>query len=213
MIPRAMADEDPDDSAPPFDAVKAAAEFAAAMADHPPAPADGEAPSDGGDNYTAILEDEIENLKSLLAEKEQALADAHKRAAAAKAEVDVVRARIERSAAETIEHKRRSVLASFLDVADLLDRAVAELDNSEVADALAQGVRAVRLELHNILGRHGAKHRPATGHPFDPQHHEAIATAPATADAPAGTVAAVVSEGYVLGEATLRVARVVVAKG
>ena len=192
--------------------MKAAAEFAAAMAADPPVAPQGEPASDGGDNYTAILEEEIENLKALLAQKEEALTAAQNKAAASAAEIANVRARLERSAAETIEHKRKSVLASFLDVADALDRAVAEIDNAGAADALAKGVHAVRAELQNVLSRHGAKHRPAIGETFDPAHHEAIATAPASEQAPAGTITAVVSEGYVLGEATLRVARVIVAK-
>jgi molecular chaperone GrpE len=211
-----MADSDNDHAEPPFDAVKAAAEFAAAMAGDPPS--DDEAPSDdgggdGGDRYTAILEQEIESLKAMLAQKEEALTAAQAKAAAAAAEIDRVRARLERSAADTIEHKRKSVLASFLDVADALDRAVAVIDDTEVTAALAQGVHAVRSELHNVLGRHGVTHRPSIGEPFDPAHHEAVATAPATGDAPAGTITEVVSEGYVLGEVTLRVARVSVAKG
>lgn len=203
-------DESPE---PAFDAAAAAAEFAAAMAEEPPDAEGSGAPREKQDNYTAILEDEIETLKGLLAEKEEALAAAQKRADAATAESAQVRARLQRTANESIEQKRRKVLASFLDVADALDRAVAELDKSAVADAVAQGVHAVRSEMHSVLARHGAKHRPAVGQMFDPEHHEAIATAPVAADAPAGTITAVLSEGYVLGEVTLRVARVVVAKG
>jgi molecular chaperone GrpE len=203
-----MPDDDPENTDHTFDAVQAAAEFAAAMAKGPPA---APAPGAGNDTYIALLEDEIETLRALLAEKEEALVVAQTRAASAAAEVDRVRVRIEGSAAATIEHKRRFVIASFLDVADALDRAVAELANGGVAPALAQGIRAVQSELQNVLGRHGAKYRPSMGQPFDPAHHEAIATVPATADTPAGTIAAVLSEGYDLGDATLRVARVVVA--
>lgn len=215
----AMPDEDPDnsekseDSAHSFDAVEAAAEFAAAMAKDPPRAPNGDAPGPGHDRYTALLEDEVESLKAELAEKEEALAAAQKKAASAAAEVDRIRARLEASAAGTIEHKRRSVLASFLDVADALDRAVVELGNGGGAAAIAQGVQGVRSELQNVLRQHGAKHQPSMGHPFDPAHHEAIATVPATADSPAGTITAVLSEGYVLGDHTLRAARVVVAKG
>ena len=211
-----MPDEDPEappNTNPEFDAVQAAAEFAAAMAeDEAEAPAGG-ASGVGNDKYTALLEDEVETLRALLAEREEALAAAHAKAAAAVAEVDRVRVRLEGSVTGTIERKRRSVIASFLDVADALDRAVAELTRNQVAPLLAEGIRAVRSELHNVLGRHGARHRPSIGEAFDPAHHEAIATAPATADTPAGTISAVLSEGYEIGEETLRVARVVVAKG
>ncbi len=204
--------DDHDSSEQPFDAVKAAAEFAAAMAKDPHATSSGDSPSPGPDRYTAMLEEEVETLKALLGAKEAALAAAEQRAASALADVDKVRARIERSAAATIENKRRSVIASFLDVADGLDRAVAELSTRGVSPALAQGILAVRAELQSALKRHGAEHRPSIGLPFDSAHHEAVATAPATADAPDGTITAVLSEGYVLEGATLRAARVVVAK-
>ncbi|MEX1362730.1 MAG: nucleotide exchange factor GrpE [Nannocystaceae bacterium] len=193
-----------------FDAARAAAEFAEAMAAEPDSGREG--PSPGTDNYTAMLEDEVEALKALLVEKEEALAAARDKAANAAAEVDRVRARLEGSAANTIERARRSVIASFLDVADALDRAVSELDSGVVAPAIAQGVRTVRSELRSVLRQHGARQRPSVGQPFDPAHHEAIAVVPATTDAPAGTITAVLSEGYEIGDVTLRVARVVVAK-
>jgi len=193
-----------------FDAVQAAAELAAALAREP---AEAEAPSAGGDNYTAILEDEVETLKTMLAEKEQALEAAQKKAATAAAEVDRVRTRIERDAKATIERGRRKVLISFLDVADDLDRAVAELDKHDVAPALAQGIGAVRDELRNAFKQHGVQRRPSLGETFDSAIHDAIGTAPATEQTPDGTIAAVLQEGYVLGEETLRAARVVVAKG
>ncbi|MCA9711306.1 MAG: nucleotide exchange factor GrpE [Myxococcales bacterium] len=211
-----MPDEDPEQTPSPedhFDAGQAAAEFAAAMAEEPPVTEGGEVRGGGNDKYIALLEDEVEHLKAMLAEKEEALTAAQKKGAAAAAEVDRVRARLEASATSTIERKRRAVLASFLDVADALDRAVAELANEEVAPALAQGVHAVRSELHNVLGRHGAKRRPSLGEAFDSAHHEAIATMPATGDTPDGTITAVLSEGYEIGEEMLRAARVVVAKG
>ncbi len=207
-----MPDKDPDpiESAEPiFDAAQAAAEFAAAMAEEPPS---SETPNTGTDKYTALLEEEVESLKAVLADKEQELLDAQKKATAAAAEVDRARTRIEASAAGTIERKRRSVLTSFLEVADAVDRAVDALTNGGVAPALTQGVQAVQSELRAVFGRHGAKHRPALGQPFDPAHHEAIATAPANADSPAGTITAVLGEGYDIGDETLRVARVVVAK-
>lgn len=213
-----MPDEDPEtsdtpeSSEPAFDAVQAAAELAEALAADPPATSDGEAPDTGNDKYTAILEDEVEALKAMLAQKEEELEAAQKKADRATAEVDRVRNRIESSAASTIQNKRRSVIASFLDVADALDRAVAELDKGEVAPAIDQGVRTVRSELQNVLRQHGAKHRPSMGQAFDPAHHEAIAIVPATTDAPAGTITAVLSEGYEIENVTLRVARVVVAK-
>lgn len=210
-----MPNEDPDPSEsaePSFNAVEAAAEFAAAMANDAAASPDGEGSSGDPDKYTAMLEEEVESLKALLSEKEDALGAARQKAAEATAEISRVRTRIETNAAQTIEHKRRSVLTSFLEVADALDRAAEALASGNVAPEIAQGVAAVRSELKNVLGQHGATRRPSLGETFDAAHHEAIATAPATAQSPAGTITAVLSEGYEIGDETLRAARVVVAK-
>ncbi len=197
----------PTSDAESFDAVGAAAELAAAMKRRPAPEADA-----NPTNYTAILEDEVEALQRVVAEKEEALQAALEKAAQAKAEVDRARARLERDAAATIGRKQRDVVASFLDVADDLGRAAAELTGNGVNTALAQGVLMVASKLQTVLGRHGAVHRPALGLPFDSAHHEAIGTVPATDEVPEGTVASVVQEGYVIGDHTLRVARVVVAR-
>lgn len=200
-----MVDESSNDTEGGFDAVQAAAEFAAAMADDP-------ATSDAG-NYTAILEDEVEALGRVLADKDEALEAARGKAEAARAEVDGVRVRIKRDADRTIERKHRAVLVSFLEVADDLDRVVQELGTHGVAPAIAQGVQMVRSKLHAVLTQHRAQHRPSLGRPFDPAHHEAVGVVPATDATPAGSVVEVLREGYELDEQTLRPARVVVAKG
>lgn len=200
-----MVDDSSNDTEGGFDAAQAAAELAAALAEEP-------ATSDAG-SYTSILEDEVEALGCVLADKDKALAAAQEQAEAASAEVDRVRARIGRDADRTIERKHRAVLVSFLEVADDLDRVVQELSTHGVAPAIAQGVQMVRSKLHAVLIQHRAQHRPSLGLPFDPAHHEAVGIVPATDDTPAGSVVEVLLEGYELDEQTLRPARVVVAKG
>ncbi|MCR9160151.1 MAG: nucleotide exchange factor GrpE [Nannocystaceae bacterium] len=219
-----MADDAPEDpeSNPEtegtFDAVKAAEELAAALGRTPGSEAP-EAPSTPT-NYTAILEDEVEALQRALAEKDRALAEktqaleaAEAKALEARAEVARARTRLERDAKAEVERKRRSIIASFLDVADDLDRAAQELAKGDAPEAIAKGVQVVVKELEGVLKQHDVRLRPALGQPFDSAQHEAIGTVPATEDTPEGTVAAVLSQGYEIGEETLRAARVVVAKG
>ena len=195
-----------------FDAVEAAAELAAALGRQGEADPDADT-NPNPTNYTAILEDEVEALQAALAEKEQALEAAQAKAAEARGEVEKARVRLERDAAGTIERKRRDVISSFLDVADDLGRAAAELSQHGIEASIAQGVHMVVSKLQGVLRQHGAEHRPALGQPFDSAVHEAIGTVPATDEAPDGVVVAVVQEGYVIGEQVLRAARVVVAKG
>lgn len=201
-----------------FDAVKAAEELAAALGREPSSEATSAATNPT--NYTAILEDEVEALQRALAEKDEALAEksraleaAEAKAVEARTEVARARARLERDATAQIERKRRSIIASFLDVADDLDRAAEELAKGDAPEAIAKGVQVVVRELQRVLEQHGVRVRPALGQPFDSAYHEAIGTAPATEESPDGTVAAVLSQGYEIGEETLRAARVVVAKG
>ena len=196
----------------PFDAAGAAAEFAAAMGRQPFADPDADTTPNPTD-YTAILEDEVEALQAALAEKEQQLEAAQAKAAEARADVARARTRLERDAAGTVERKRRDVLSSFLDVADDLGRAAAELSQHDVDSSIAQGVHMVVGKLQAVLLQHGAEHRPALGQPFDSTVHEAVGTVPASGDTPEGVVVAVVQEGYVIGDQVLRAARVVVAKG
>jgi molecular chaperone GrpE len=51
---------------------------------------------------------------------------------------------------------------------------------------------------------------PTVGQPFDPKHHEAIASKP-TAEAPAGQVVAEHRKGYLWGDRVLRPSQVIVA--
>ena len=56
----------------------------------------------------------------------------------------------------------------------------------------------------------GVTRLKALGLPFDPQLHEAVSMAPVQDASQAGTVVAVVKEGYAIGEELLRPATVVV---
>jgi molecular chaperone GrpE len=58
----------------------------------------------------------------------------------------------------------------------------------------------------------GVRPIESTGQPFDPRVHEAVDTAPAGEQAPAGTVVGEIQRGYFVGDEVLRPARVRVAQ-
>jgi molecular chaperone GrpE len=73
-------------------------------------------------------------------------------------------------------------------------------------------VRLVRAELAGALTRVGIDSFSPLGEVFDPELHEAMATAPQEADGLAsGTVVEVYQPGYRLRDSIIRPARVVVA--
>jgi molecular chaperone GrpE len=75
---------------------------------------------------------------------------------------------------------------------------------------IVDGLKLVHAEVLAALGRAGIEPFSPIGEPFDPQHHEAVAQNRVEGTAP-GTVIEVYQQGYRLGEATLRPARVLVA--
>ena len=77
-------------------------------------------------------------------------------------------------------------------------------------DGLAAGVRVVRDHALDVLARLGFPRFEDVGERFDPARHEAVGAI--EADAPPGTIVAVVRPGYGTPEVILRPAAVVVAR-
>lgn len=87
------------------------------------------------------------------------------------------------------------------------------LQHAEVdAHAIRQGVQMIWQQFEGFLREQGVERIGTIGQPFDPAQHEALSTAPATAEAPVNTIVAEVNAGYMLDGRLLRPAQVVVAR-
>lgn len=190
-----------------FDAVAAARELDDELGDF------GAGAPDGRDaEYIAAMEGEIEQLTTLLAQRDEELRRANLRADQAHAEIEAVQRRVAANAAKELEQRTRRVLESLLPVVDDLDRAIAAAKaHGQTAELLA-GIELVRREMLAALGKHGVTHAPARGELFDPNRHEAVALVPVSDPALDKRVIDVMREGYVIGEDTLRPATVAVGK-
>jgi molecular chaperone GrpE len=94
---------------------------------------------------------------------------------------------------------------------DDLDRALEHaMTVANAPQGILDGLRAVRDHALAVLARLGFPRFEDVGAQFDPARHEAVSAV--EADAPPGTVVAVVRPGYGSGEAVLRPAAVVVAR-
>lgn len=144
------------------------------------------------------------------AEIAKELAETKEQLLRALAEVDNVRKRGERMAAEArvfaIERFARDMMA----VADNLQRALQSAPEG-VDATLLEGVLMTERSLTEIFARHGLKAVGAKGERFDPTLHQAVAQTPS--EAPAGAIAEVFQVGYVLGDRTVRPAMVAVSTG
>jgi molecular chaperone GrpE len=197
-----MPDSDPSD----FDAVAAAKELDELLGT-PSTSVEGV-----GDDYTASLETDIEQLNALVAKKEAELVAANKRADQAHAEIEAATRRIETASGKELARRTRNLLEGFLSVIDDLDRAIAAAKQQAESADVVEGLGLVRRSMLTKMGQFGVTHAPAQGEKFDPQRHEAIALVPVTDPAQDGRVIDVMREGYLIGDETLRPAGVAVGK-
>lgn len=198
-----VSDRDP----PEFDAVAAAKELDDLLAE-PASSAQGAKDAD----YIARLETEIEELNTLLANKDAQLARANERAEHAHAEIEAAGKRLAAASAKELEQRTRALVESFLSVLDDLDRAIAAARPHPDSADVVVGLELVRRGMLGRLGQFGVTHAPALGEKFDPRRHEAIAMVPVADAARDGRVVDVMREGYLIGDDTLRPAGVAVGK-
>ena len=129
----------------------------------------------------------------------------------AMADLDNFRKRFEREVVRARKAERCQVAAAWLPVVDDLDRAVEHTGTDGGTSAgLVEGLRAVRDHAIAVLAALGFPRFEDVGERFDPARHEAVGAV--EADAPPGTVVAVVRPGYGAREDILRPAAVVVAR-
>ena len=99
-------------------------------------------------------------------------------------------------------------VAAFLDVADNLERALAQKDCA--VEDLRKGVEMVQRQMAAALEKLGVKELGKKGEPFDAQYHNAVSH---IEDETLGenVISEVYQKGYILGERVVRHAMVQVA--
>jgi len=134
------------------------------------------------------------------------------------AEMENLRRRTEREAADARTYAVTAFARDMLNVADNLARALESVPENartgavDVLKSLIDGVELTARDLTTALGRHGVKKLEPQGEKFDPNFHQAIFE---TQDEtlPSGTVTKVVQSGWTIGDRVLRPAMVGISKG
>jgi molecular chaperone GrpE len=152
----------------------------------------------------------IEELEARIAEKDREIHELVSKYRSASDEFDQARARLRKEIQKDVERSRRSVIVSFLEVLDNLDRALEVGANK--SDALVQGVALVRQQFLATLEGLGVARVDPLGQRFDPLQHEAVSTVPAASPDQDDVVIGVVRPGYLMGDDVLRPAQVAVAR-
>lgn len=111
--------------------------------------------------------------------------------------------------------EREDLLSEMVPVTDLfevLDQLDLALASPGDADAIKEGIAGTRRALWSLMERKGIERVPGEGEPFDPNHHEAVASHPHES-VPPGSVAIEYQTGYKVGDRVLRPSKVVVSSG
>ncbi len=164
------------------------------------------------DHGLAALELERARHQETQAEHDKLVRQYEVRLAEAREEIEAVKGRVRRESARELEHKKRAFLRQFLEVLDDLDRALAAARADRHQSAIVEGIELVRRHFLAKLDDHAVEHRPALGTRFDPGHHQALSTVMVDDPERDGLIAAVIIEGYMIGDEVLRPASVVVNK-
>jgi molecular chaperone GrpE len=128
------------------------------------------------------------------------------------AEFDNFRKRNAKERIELIQTAGKDVITSLLDVLDDSERAQKQLESSNDAAAIKEGVLLVFNKLRNILQARGLKPMNSAGQQFNPDLHEAITEIPAPSKQLEGKILDEVQKGYYLNDKIIRFAKVVVGK-
>lgn len=142
---------------------------------------------------------ELLDIEALIAERDS-FQDQFQRA---RADYLNLRRRVEQDQTKARQQASRDILLHLLPVVDDLDRALTSVPSDEREQPWVVGVEMVSRKLMGVLERYGVKRLNSVGQPFDPQHHEAVAT-----DDDGSHVVETYQEGYTLGGQTLRPAMV-----
>lgn len=149
-----------------------------------------------------------------IAELEEQLATARQETLYAQADIQNVRRRAEKDAADARAYAATGFARDVLSVADNLERALAAIPASlredEKFKGLVTGLEATGRELARVFGRHGLTRIEAMGQPLDPNRHQAMVEMPS--DAEPGTIVQEMQSGWMIKDRLLRPALVGVAK-
>ncbi len=129
-----------------------------------------------------------------------------------RAELDNYRKRVVREKEEAIRYANGALLEDLLPVLDNFELGLGAAKNATDASGIIMGLEMVRKQMEDFLRSHGVDTIDATGTPFDPNIHDAVAQE-ASAEVPEGTVIRQMRKGFKLKDRLIRPASVVVSKG
>lgn len=156
-------------------------------------------------NEPVAEESQLEKIKGELAEEK----DKFLRKVA---EFDNFKRRNAKERIELIQTAGKDVITELLEVIDDCDRAQKQIEASEDAATIKEGVLLIFNKLRNIMQARGLKVMATVGEEFNADLHEALTEIPAPSEDLKGKVVDEILKGYYLNDKLIRHAKVVVGK-
>jgi molecular chaperone GrpE len=160
---------------------------------------------------SASAESELTKLRQELESKDQEAKSNYDRFVRQLAEMENLKKRATREKEEATRFANESLIRDLLPVIDNLERAVSHAKGGGNGQPLVDGVEMVLKGLFDVLSKHGVVQISATGKPFDPAQHEAMAQVESEIHEP-NTVVEEHHKGYIFKDRLLRPALVTVAR-
>lgn len=153
-----------------------------------------------------------EKLQQILDEAEARITDLQDKYLRLSAEFDNYRKRTIKEKSEIIKTAAEKTITAILPVLDDMERALLNMQKSDDAQALREGMELINAKFLKILSQEGLNKIETEGADFNTDFHEAIAMIPAPSEDQKGKVLDCVQTGYKLNDKVIRHAKVAVAQ-
>ena len=154
---------------------------------------------------------EIEELRKQLADKEQLYKESQEKILYLRAEFENYKKRVERDQASMSALAKEYVLLAILPVIDSFDRAAASYECTHSSEEILKGFGLIHKQFNDTLTRLNVQKIECHGQAFDPACHDAMMHQE-TDTAPENTILDVCQPGYKLNDKIIRHAQVIIAK-
>lgn len=153
---------------------------------------------------------ELESLKQMLQQREEAIEQKDKEYLFLMAEFDNFRKRTVREKAEIIKNGAENVLKGILPIIDDFERGIKAMNENTDANSVKEGIEMIYTKFIKFLQQNGVNEIASEDAAFDVDLHEAIAMVPVEDESKKGKVIDTITKGYTLNDKVIRHAKVAV---
>lgn len=153
---------------------------------------------------------EIDALKQMLKEREDALEKEKKEYLFLMADFDNFKKRTLREKSEIIKNGTENVMKGILPILDDFERGIEAIKDEPTAASVKEGMELIYNKFVKYLHQNGVKEIPTTDVVFDVDLHEAVAMVPVGDETKKGKVIDTIAKGYMLNDKVIRHAKVAV---